>query len=311
MPSASALEAVAFDALLEAVSALGSGRWETLLGLIDRLEGLQGDGRRIIELMSALGHVDIARDPRWLRPTAWSVSPPVMVVGGRGIFLSGWRSEGFIHALGRLAHRLGGRVRQISQPMAPSRVSIEGLDEPALAQLALEASAESGREIQVVHYPGPRLTGVLPSLGEIREALAIIEHRWMPKTEVMDPRTGYWSARDGRMTPGSYRLQTPAGRLYWHFDGVDSRQVDWTLSRWLGRTEGRPPLSWSAETATLNCQRGTPLPPLFERAAVLCSGNVPQQDGTGLQYPAVEQETASRLVSLLSRLTDRAAVGVD
>jgi len=302
-------QALDLDALLEAASALGSGRHETLLGLVDRLDQIPWDGRRVIDLLSALGHIDIARDARWLRPTSWSIAPPTIVVGARGAFMAGWRSEGLVHKLGCLSHDLGGRVQATAQPMAPSRVAIEGLDSEGLELVAMEASESAGREIAVVHHPGMRLASLLPNLSELRHSLTEIEPRWTPRTEAMNPRTGRWLSRGSALSSGSFRSDTPGGRLYWHYDGHDARQLNWAMARWLGRSEGPPLASWDWTSGSLRCHVSSPLPALFERAAVLCSGFTPIVSEGFHLYAGLDEATADRLIGRLANQEAETTVG--
>jgi hypothetical protein len=294
-------EALDLDALLEAASALGSGRYETLLGLIDRVGGSDDqDGRRLIEVLSALGHIDMGRDLRSLRPARWSIAPPAIVLASPRVFLSGWRSWDLVRAMGRAAHAAGGRLKVVPQVGAPSMVTLEDLDRGGVESVARAGSDSAMRPIVVVEHPGPRLAQQLFTLDEIRQDLTLIEPRWGSGTQAMNPRSGRWGPCPARPDIGAFRLRTPAGWLYWHSNGEDARRLDHAMAGWLAMTQDSRVARWNADDEVLRTDRRHPLPGLLERAAVLCSGRPPLTEAGALAYEDIDEATGRALIARLA-----------
>ena len=268
-------ERVDLDRLLEATCVLGSGDWRSLERLTDQMDDSPWAAVEAARTLSSLGHLDVMLD-RYLRPARWSISPATIVESATGAFLAGWRSDVLLDQLGRIAVELGGRVVWQPAPGAPTVIRINDLAQDDLERLASRLS--SALEIAVAVAPdAPRLLAAqLPSLATLRAALREVPAAIGERIERFDPNTGRWTTDFQLGAPGGYRTAR-LPRRFWHFDGTDWRVSDNRLVKWLSATPRQRMVAYDPESRGLACHLGAQLPGLYERAAVLGSGEPPSR----------------------------------
>jgi hypothetical protein len=287
------------DALLDAVSYLGEGSWATFARLVAQLDERPWAAIEEARLLSSLGHVDVELSPTDLRPVAWEVAPPTLVVSERVATLAGFRSLSLLRSLAASARRLGGEAATEKPDSGPTHVTITGLDHNALCSLATKLAEDGGPAVRVSVDAAARLASTLPALRDVRAALP--RGRLPPdeQLELFDARSGRWQRAEHSVTSGAYRTRRLPRRT-WHIEGDDARVADARLAKWLAAAGREPYLGWSADTQTLVCHQSAPLPGLYERAAVLASGYPPTARADGhLAYRDVSRELA---VALSARL---------
>lgn len=288
------------DVVLDALSFAGAGQWETLARIVGQLDDAPWASLQVARQLSALGHIDISRSVRDLRPDRWSIAPPAIVATEDDVFLSGWRSQALVDALARAAEARGAAVERAPQDRAPTRVASADLSGDEVDAVATELSEEIGRVVVSVRDPAKRLARALPPLNEFRQALPAIS--WPPdqRLERFDVTTGGWLVTSGPMMPGGYRTRRMP-RRFWHYDGNDWRPADSRVVKWLSAFGQRALLAWDPGTRALACHLGCEPPGLFERAAVLCTGRPARAAGGEIVYEQVDESVAAALATRLGR----------
>jgi hypothetical protein len=280
------------DVLLEAVSTACEGSWASFASLVAQLADEPWAAQEAARRLQALGHIEIARGPEVLSPVSWCIAPPAIVIPTDADeaqpFLAGWRSEGLIHLLGHEVGRRGGFQRFSACPDGPALITFRGLDAPTLREAAEEASERLPMPIEVVEAPAERLVHALPSLDELRMSLPRVAAIDYEGTERFDPLRG-WVRAEG--AGGCFRTRR-FPRVIWHELGTDRRRVTSRLGKWLAASRSVPLLAWEAATRSVACHLGAEPPGLFERALVLCSGQLPERRGNHVVYRGVGEEVA-------------------
>ena len=157
-----------------------------------------------------------------------------------------------------------------------------------------------GMPLRVSWRPGSRIATHLPSISAIRRSLAELTTS-ASAIDRFDLEAGRWSSVDQLDAPGAYRLH---GRPMMYavapsHASSDRRDVvaDVRLAKYLAAKDASfSLLGYERATETLLASVGAPLPGLLERAAVLCSGRLPERgaDGT-LAYARVPAAVAEAI----------------
>lgn len=252
---------VDYDLLLDALSLIGQGRPDRVRSLLDGLEIDSWAPSEALRTLSALGHVDVGLD-RQLRPAAWRVAPPTVVLAEGEAFLAGFRSEQLLYELGNATE-----LRYEPQHEAPERVLLPGLAREEAEQLASRIDLP----LRVLETPARSLMSALPDLLTLRTALPALQAP--PHRGAIERLEGNrWRPVDLPSADGGYRTKGMP-RLVWHRRGSDLRVADSRLVRWLSS----PPreLMTIGPDEQVTCRLGAKPPWLYERALVLASGFAP------------------------------------
>lgn len=289
-----------YDLLLSALCASGQGSWRSLQRLVDQMDDQPWAARQAAQRLTALGHLDVAIDPRTLRATAWSISPPTLVAGPEHAFLAGWRSASLLNTFERLAEQLGLTVTKNVADAAPEAIRIHGAEDDDLWLLAAELSDVLGTEIRTAVGAYRQLTSQLPTLATVRNGLPLQAPPLDADLERFDTATGRWVEVRRPSEPGGYRSRD-FPRLFWHSDGRDWRLAEAQIVKWLAADSLSPMIAYEPSTERLACHLGCQLPGMAERAAVLCSGTPPQLTANGhVVYEGIPPSIAAGLMRRLS-----------
>ena len=160
-------------------------------------------------------------------------------------------------------------------------------------------------ELALSVHPASSISRLLPSLSIIEESLPELTVT-ASRMEKFDLCSCRWSSVDQFNAEGAYRLVTRP-LLY----AVVSRSnenthrraiADVRLAKYLAaKNESFSLMGYDSSTGTLRTSVGAPLPTLFERAAVLCTGRLPTDcdDGT-LAYKGVPPMVAENIWAALN-----------
>jgi hypothetical protein len=288
--------------LIEAVCTVRSGSWGDFSRLVAQVDDRPWATRETGRLYSALGLIDVERSSSSLEPVAWQVAPPVLVrTGDRAAVLMGWRSQTLVDELRLLAEADGGAVHVVGGDDGVPVVQVHGVEDASLddmAQLLDVAPDSSG--MTYAQEPSNQLAARLPNLAAVRAQLPMGQ---LPEAglERYQVELGRWVSHDSGRLRGAFRSQR-RGWHWWHVDDAgDVRIVDSRLGKWLAASDkGTPMLAYRQEHMTLLAHAACPLPGLYERAAVLCSGLPPLElEGHLLGYRNVPEEVARLLAGAL------------
>jgi hypothetical protein len=292
-------EAIDHDLLLDALCCVGTGTFAALDQLVSQRDDRPWATREAARRLVSLGHIDVELDDN-LRPRVWSISPTTLVPYEGGAFLTGWRSPEILHALGLVAHRLGGRVELTPQADGPSRIGLSELPAEQLGLIASELSKDAGVSIGVEPDAASRLAGALPHVYSLRNDLPIVPRALTgARFERLEVDTLRWLSSTHITVPGAYRT-THLPRVVVHSDGRDTRLADARIAKWLAA--GGPALiAHDADRRRVICHLGTEPPWLYERALVLCSGLLPTPvAGHLVEYLTIPGGIARTLAARLS-----------
>ena len=290
------------ELVLDALSYTRSGPWRSLRAITTHIDDAPWFAHEASRRLEALGHIQLEVDPRSLAPKRWCIAPPTVVEPESGpCFLAGSRSARLVQVVEEVvSEQLGGDVYVVSQPDGPDVVEIHGLDSDELALLVDEISEHRGQDLRLSICPASRLATMLPSLTVIRVLLPELTMS-ARQFDRFDLDSGRWVPADQMNRAGAYRLRSrpliyavvPPVRA----NGLSSVVADVRLAKHLAASDASFALiGYDEPSAKLLASAGAPLPGLFERAAVLCSGRLPtrREDGS-LAYERVPVEVAESI----------------
>lgn len=288
------------DMLLEALSFAQQGAWgsfDTLAAQVDDTPWFPLESAR---LLTSLGHIDLQLNGGNVRPERWSIAPPTLAIlaGDGGAVLSGYRSGSLVGRLREAASARGGRLVEEPIDGSPAVISVEGLTERVLHEVAQSMQEELGVEVRIQPEPASRLIAQLPDLDGVVASLPTLPRPLDAPVERFDFEGNCWTRVDEVDLPGAYRFVTrPLVLAVRPSDVGELRRADNRLVKWAAaHALGIEILSYDPDALTLRCPLGAQLPGLYERAAVLGSGRPPTQrtDGT-VTYGAVDASVAAGL----------------
>jgi hypothetical protein len=309
------------DLLLEWASEKGAGEWQEMREAWDfiarenRRPGADPAERAWVAAaaLSALAHIEIA----WDSYDRWAAAPPVLTMlphSGARALLTGARTRALYWPAGdpagapsgllhEMAERLDLWVDPISRHDAPTAVLVACNDPDDAEELAGACG------IAFSYSVSDQLSAMLPGL-------TATQRLWAPgplpqgfPVEAFNPRALVWSESDegeALKEPGLYRCKT--WKAYVHVlvtatmatFRVPREHAVYEVLRW----EGRSVLRYSEAASELWVPSHARLPWMQERAAVLCSGQLPRPrkgpgDTPGHYYVNVQPQVAERIAASL------------
>lgn len=286
-------------AVIDAAVAARAGTVSGLEKLLSHIEtGESTPFRRMLDLY-ALGTVEIGFDYRW-KASGWSIAPAGLcsTPSGSVLMTGGWKRS--------IAEEIAGIVDDeggsIFHPVDPS----SGV--PVINGVELDTLLEYEDSISTLFVSkrgGPAMLAGLPTVSEVVEDLPRHElvHRtswslfitrectWTQET-VLPNRPGLY--RRSHFGSYEYILRTPADIA----DGTGRRTTVEFGKHAAASLWGRPLHFYDSSHGRVGVPLGARLPGLFERALVLCSGNVPTSDAsdpTTLYYSDIPHSLAEHL----------------
>ena len=286
------------DVLLEALCFTRAGSWAQF----DRLAAQCSDESWFVaetaRLLSSLGHIDFQLDLRTHRPQTWHVAPTALVnVDNKTAIIVGHRSDDILERVADDAEALGGRLTKESRDGAPAKLIVRGLDLSALFQLAESVAEATSNPTRVCAAGARGIAEVLPAWTDLLGALKMApwpaepmerfdvgQNRWVPV-----PMLSAAGAYKTVSRPSLFSFYPGMGSELWV---ADSRTIKWLAAA----CEGQSILGYDRDTQVLRCLLGAQLPGLYERAAVLCSGDAPVVETSGtVAYATVTADVAAAI----------------
>ena len=272
--------------LLFYLSELGHGNWSRFRQALEYLADDEEDLYRTVKArqLSMLGHVEFAfeGDLRWAicEPTIAWLSKDDQLTG----VLCGCRSEQQLEALARGCLELDCELLQVPNPEGPDTILITVPSNSVGEQLAQQLGLKSQPDA------ASRLAEILP---DIEAYYDLCPHEPVPrgyKTEQYDLEQLRWLEVEEDDAPGFYR--------YTHYRREYRLKLSATCVKvppyvgifiWLQHAK-KIVFTYNPKTLTLQGPASAILPPLFGRAAILCSGFLPHFDTT--TYDHVYQDVS-------------------
>lgn len=237
--------------------------------------------------LSDLGHMEYT----WLEPSGWAVAPPVLAplpVPTPTAVLCGGRSAELVHQLRRSGLTLDTRP----QALGPDIWVIRAPHQDALRGLASAVGLACAPE-----PPAWTLARCLSPLDEyILESSPPVPFPTTYSPHWFDPSTGQFSLETMVNRDGLWRYQDRPRGGRTRYLLRQSHQIlqvsDPDAVRLQLRTPGQTFASYDLGTQSVLWRRWHPLPRLYARALVLCSGLLPLVESDSLRYVGVPQALA-------------------
>lgn len=305
LPAASAvgLAEVSWDVALDGLVHAGGGSVTALRSMASQVEGTALFVDNFTRGLEALAHVEVERDER-LEVTRWEVALKSLaeLPDKRHLVCGGWNALE-LKELAVAVRSAGGQFTSESRNGLTVR-TITGLETQDLESLDVVANDD----VYLAPEAALAIAKLLPSLSEIEEALPRIP---LPETKSIkwfDIERSRWQSVKNAERPGAYRLIsrfTTIDVFRTESDIADRSAARGSvqLNKHLAaRAGGRPLLTYDRSTSIASVPLGCDLPSLFGRAAVLCSGWLPDPDKSRalLSYREVPASVAGVLSHRLS-----------
>ncbi|QGF22606.1 hypothetical protein [Raineyella fluvialis] len=282
-----------WDLALDGLFYTGGGSWSHFERVARHIQssGLVVD--QFARFLEALGHVNIRRDSRSLRPVAWEICPSTLVRTARGYFLSGYWPDSLTNSQADVA---GTRavLAQEANPEGPESWFLRGVPENVLDEVVVLEDGWSHLALQL-----PPISAVVAELP--RQTLGLEgQLRWF------DPRESRWLSAGDAGGRGAYRVSrfTTIDFLRTEEDVRNDTVALSTvqLSKHAAPlvTGNRPLLAYDRTSAELSVPLGAELPGLYGRAVVMASGLLPYRRGRSMVYRDVQVDLAEHLAYLFT-----------
>lgn len=285
---------MAYNTLLTYLSELQQGSWTQFKRACQELWKTDDDGRDHAALasraLSVLGHLEIAWDAR----PAWSIAAPVLVILPRrespSAVLCGYRPPQLIQQL--KSFEASFQILVTPQAEGPDIVQVAASTRSQLHELAQRL------EVTLAEHVVEQIVLCLPNLLQLLERLEERPLPAVPPIRRFDTESLSWVNTSGYSGDGLYELEqfVPEFRL---LHGTTCKKVEREVGVYA--VIRKEHWSYDADTHTLLIPRGLLPPPLYQRALVLCSGQLASYNWqrSGWEYvhipPAIAQMLASKL----------------
>jgi hypothetical protein len=251
----------------------------------------------VLKQLVGLGHIDLELDPQTLRPNAWRVADPSLVLTGEKKFsVVGWSSQTFIKQLRDVSASLGGELSVLEDINAFPVIEIKGIDSENIDDFAEIVSAVSAFPISCTKRFTHKLLSSLPSLFDICKKLPKVE---MPvnNLQFFDPEDMKWKAVDTEIKKGAYRHDLNGIKYFYLPQDFLKSSSAFLCDARLAKYFSLAKCYWKffrydESSFALRVPIGMELPFLFDRVAIACSGKLPEKKGNLVEYTQINKEIA-------------------
>lgn len=302
--SAAEESATTWDVAVDGLVHAGGGSASALRAMASQVQGTAMFIDGFTRALESLAHIEVERDDRF-DVTRWEIAfPSIAELPSGELFLCGSWTEKTRHSLGKAVTASGGSFSQTTNRHGLSRWIVQDLSLEQVEGLSYNGSGDAN------HVPNAAesIACLLPSMSAIAAGLPRIPlpgSRQIRRFKVSEAR---WVNVSDVDRPGSYRLShgfstvdvfVTERDIAARTAGRCSVYAGKHLAAWL---EARPLLAYDQPSGDLTLPLGCDLPGLFGRAAVLCSGTLPEYSRTSgtLRYRDVSPAVARILQHRLS-----------
>ncbi len=289
--------AVDLDQILDALVVCGSGSWNAFRRLIDYSDSERFKPHEALRNLRSLGYVDVEVEPRSSFPKGWSLSPPAIVVmpSRTSAFLTGRRDPDLLERLQTAAEMHVATVTRSKRDGRPERWQIDAEHGGVLAGIGESAG------IDVVFDAPRRILERMPTIRSILTAQPVLH---LPSDSILKrfnrKQNSWTTATERPLLAGGYQIEDHRTSHAVYTEGI-FRQCGSLTAKYAGTAAvGEHIMAYDSETRRLTCLFGARPPGLFERALVLCSGELPEHPGDNtMVYRDVPPQVASWMAAKL------------
>lgn len=277
--SVSSALSVNLDLILDALVVMEAGSWNGFRRLIDHSESERFIPHEALRNLRALAYLDVEVDRRNAAPRRWSLSPSALLAlpEGASAVLTGRRTP---ELLERLQEAVGANDALVDHSAAdgrPRRYQIEAEHRGVLQQIAAAVP------IPLIFDAPRRILERMPTIQDIltsQPELLVPDGCTFERFRSASNRWNQVGISDERLA-GGYRIRFPTGeRRYAVWADGTWRECGNATAKFAGAAAvGEHIMAYDKERRELTCLLGARPPGLFERALMLCSGELPQALG--------------------------------
>jgi hypothetical protein len=286
--------------IYDALCYLKEGSFERLSGIVRSKDDEAWAPYEVLRKLVGLGHLDLELDQNTLKPRAWRISDPALVLTGDNKFtVTGWSSEKFIDQLSEVSSSLGGELRIIEPIDRFPIVEILGIDSNNIDIFADIVSAVSSFPIACTKNFTKKLLSSIPSLSNLTNYLPQVE---LPEDDLhfFDPEDMKWKKVASEIKRGAYRHDLNGVKyFYLPNDFIKSSKAflcDARLAKYFALSkEYWRFFKYNQGTKILQVPIGMELPFLFDRVAISCSGSMPDKENGLVVYTQIDRDIAEGL----------------
>jgi hypothetical protein len=294
------LDGPTYRQIYDALCYLKEGTFDRLSSIVRRKNDEAWAPYDVLRQLVGLGHLDLELDSNTLKPRAWRISDPALVLTGDKKFtVTGWSSETFIEQLAEVSSSLGGTLRVTEFHDKFPIVEIVGIHSDSIDGFAEIVSAVSAFPISCTKNFTKKLLAATPALTHLANYLPELQ---MPEDNLQffDPQDMKWKTVDFEIKRGAYRHDLHGVKYFFLLDDwIKSSKAylcDARLAKYFAlASEYWKFFKYDQESETLQVPIGMELPFLFDRVAVSCSGKTPEKGNGIITYTQIDKDIAEGL----------------
>ncbi|QHO70120.1 hypothetical protein BHD05_11185 [Marisediminicola antarctica] len=290
----------AWAAVVDALIYLGTGSAADLRALARQIEDTAAFEHHLVRSLESLGVIETYRDDEFRVQRFEIASTCLAELEDTSLLVTGAWPRETVQNLYRAARELGGEALVV-EPDSAHLPLVAGVD--PLALLAESADVD----VEIARAAGRSMLLILPTLSEVAAALPRVDAEFTSHAEYFSTGSASWLPVRNIARPGAYRTKSAYNSTYLYrtADDVENgtvARVPFDLAKHLAaQISGAPLVAYNAASQQLRVPSGANLPGLYERAAVLCSGELPLRDAStfSLVYTEIDEIFAHALMARL------------
>ena len=270
---------VDLDLIVDALAVMDAGSWNAFRRLINHSEEERYKPHEALRTLRSLAYIDVEVKARNASPRQWSLAPTALVAlpSRSSAVLTGHRNPELIERLLDAGVAGNAQVDKSSVPGRPTRFCVEA-EHPGVLQSVAEAVGVP------LLFDAPRR--ILERMPTIEDILGLQPELLVPEGcsfERFNRAGNRWIEQEtsSERLAGSYRIRFPTGeRRYAVWAEGVWRECGNATAKYAGAAAvGEHIMAYDEDRKELTCLFGARPPGLFERALILCSGELPQTPG--------------------------------
>ncbi|UOQ88048.1 hypothetical protein MUN74_12170 [Agromyces endophyticus] len=287
-----------WNAAVDALVYLGSGNSSDLSAIARQVENSAMFEHHFVRSLESLGVIETERDDS-LVVRSFEIAATSMAEVDGGFLLTGsWSHVDLATALSAADERgiPSDWPSGVGVPVPVVRIDANSIPDDVRLDSTIATDA------------GLNMLLTLPHINELAKHLATTRSGLVAgRAERFAPEDARWVRADSVDQPGAYRSRSFAGADYFvrsesDVESNEARQVRSDTAKYIAASWAAVSLvRYDKRDRVLSVPLGTPLPGLYERAAVLSSGKLPTptRKGWTLAYHAITPEFAEQMIARL------------
>ncbi len=287
--------------IFDALCYVKEGTFERLSSIVRSVSGETWAPHNLMRSLASLGHLDYEIDELTLRPKSWRIADPTLVsISHDEFILTGWSSQKFINQFTKTAEDLGAEVLIKNNSKNLPSLKIRNIKRSDLDIFTELINKDSMFPLSSSVNFTDKLLTLLPKLSTLIDVLPVIN---LPNSglEFFDEINMKWQKVPEATKTGAYRHQLNGTKYFYasieKHQKIRSVTCDARLAKYFAMSKFYEKfLRYHGSNQELKVRVGMDLPFLYERVAVMCSGELPEVQNGVLIYKMVPKEIAEGLV---------------